>query len=1480
MTDLDVGDPLTASISGTPTLVWSGGALTAGQITALTAALVTGKLTFTSGVLSDGGAQTIGYSYDATAANLDFLKTGDTLTIGYQVQVSDGQLTTVTQPLNFVITGTEDAPALAAITQPASVAELTNAAAQDLAPIAGTLPVTDLDVGDPLTASISGTPTLVWSGGALTAGQITALTAALVTGKLTFTSGVLSDGGAQTIGYSYDATAANLDFLKTGDTLTIGYQVQVSDGQLTTVTQPLNFVITGTEDAPALAAITQPASVAELTNAAAQDLAPIAGTLPVTDLDVGDPLTASISGTPTLVWSGGALTAGQITALTAALVTGKLTFTSGVLSDGGAQTIGYSYDATAANLDFLKTGDTLTIGYQVQVSDGQLTTVTQPLNFVITGTEDAPALAAITQPASVAELTNAAAQDLAPIAGTLPVTDLDVGDPLTASISGTPTLVWSGGALTAGQITALTAALVTGKLTFTSGVLSDGGAQTIGYSYDATAANLDFLKTGDTLTIGYQVQVSDGQLTTVTQPLNFVITGTNDPPAAATFTPDASSGNPDPDNDSDPSGAHIDETAVIGQFAAVDPEGDAITYSLGSGSASGFSLNSSGKLAVGNSDVGAGTYTLNIRATDSHGAATTTPITIWVGGTSNDTPALSSITNTIIAYGLDGNDTIVTGSGNDVLIGGRGSDTMTGGGGTDTFNFTAGAGASFAGDSLLTIGGSGTSGTIAGYDTITDYTPAATALASEKIGFSGVSVSGGIAGSTPSTLQLHTASAVTSASVSNGIVTFNGGTSLTTLADVAAAVQFLQANDIGTTGSSLAFSATISGITHTFLFIQGSVNSAAANNVNDVLIDLPHVSATSLSTSGLSNQLAVIGALAPAGVAGDPINLALTDLSGGQSGPVTVTVTGAPSDWSMDQGTNLGAGAWAVQTSDPAALTIRTPAIFAGAALLNVTESWTNADGSTGTASLKDNVEAYAAGSPIFAWSGNDTLTGAGANNLFVFAQPIGNDTIYNFNAGSDKIDLIGFNNVASFSDIQAHLTDDASGNAVITIGSDESITVHGVSAAALTANNFVFDQTPVTNNAGMMTIGDNAMLPLSGIINNTGTIALDSAANTTTLELIQNGITLQGGGHVILSDSDANVISGAFPGITLTNVDNTISGAGQLGDWQTVLVNEGTIVATGTHALTIDTGSNAVINSGTLEATGSGGLIVNGDISNAGLIWADGGNITIGGAVTGTGSALISGAATFEFVAASSANVTFAGDNFGTLALDHPTDYTGQIFGFTGTSPQSSDAIDLKGIAFDAGTSWTYFDNAGSDTGGALTVSETINGTATAVDTLTFANGDYATANFILKSDGSGGTLIVDPPADSGRAMIDSGAPAPILTTGPANAPAGGNDTFVFKATTDSQSGAGNFDTINNFTHGSDHLDFTAIALANNVQQTAVDAAGLVDPHSISWFVDTAHNQTIVYVNTTDAANTVSMEVHLSGSNVNLAGSDILHHT
>ena len=317
-----------------------------------------------------------------------------------------------------------------------------------------------------------------------------------------------------------------------------------------------------------------------------------------------------------------------------------------------------------------------------------------------------------------------------------------------------------------------------------------------------------------------------------------------------------------------------------------------------------------------------------------------------------------------------------------------------------------------------------------------------------------------------------------------------------------------------------------------------------------------------------------------------------------------------------------------------------------------MTETWTNADGTPGIKIITDNLEAYAPGSPVFAWSGDDTLTGSSGQDLFVFSQPIGDDTVYNFNVSEDQIDLIGYAGFTSFDDVKNHLTTDVNGNAEITLADGQSITLYGSVAASLSAWNFVFDQTPVMNNAGTMIIGDGAILPLSGIINNTGTIAIGSAGNTTELELIQDGITLQGGGQVPLSDSDQNFISGAIPGVTLTNVDNTISGAGQLGDWQTILINQGTIVANGTHALTIDTGSNVVINSGALEATGPGSLIVNSDISNSGLIWAYGGNITIEGAVTGSGTAIINGGV-LEFFAASSIDVTFTDSSLDTLVLE-----------------------------------------------------------------------------------------------------------------------------------------------------------------------------------------------------------------------------------
>jgi hypothetical protein len=523
----------------------------------------------------------------------------------------------------------------------------------------------------------------------------------------------------------------------------------------------------------------------------------------------------------------------------------------------------------------------------------------------------------------------------------------------------------------------------------------------------------------------------------------------------------------------------------------------------------------------------------------------------------------------------------------------------------------------------------------------------------------------------------------------SGAVHFGGGNPTLSIAD-GDEVPPGSDDDVATYNASLSdpthgvlvftFTADSDGLTRDLAIIAVNGTIKDANDVNVNATPFIGVLSNHVHTDNtiVQEHLGLNEPAAPAGVAGEPINMALTDLSGGQSGPVTVTVAGAPSDWSLDQGTNLGGGIWAVRTSDPAALTIRTPANFVGAALLNVTENWTNADGSTGTASLKDNVEAYAAGSPIFALSGDDHLSGAGANDLFAFSRPIGDDIIYNFNTASDKIDLIGFNNVASFSDIQANLTDDVNGNAVIRFGIGETITLQGVHAASLNANDFVFDQVPVTTNAGSMSVSDGATLPLSGKINNTGTIELHSNGDETDLQIIAQGITLTGGGHVVLSDSAENVIVGTSANVTLTNVDNTIDGSGDLGGGQLTLVNDshGIIAVTSAfNQLIIDTGAGSFTNHGVVLSNGAGGLEIKGALYSDGMLEACAGLLKVDGDVIGGGHAMIDGG-NMEFAAASDAIVQFSGSIGGTLVLDDVSHFTGSVTGFA-----YGDTIDLSGI-------------------------------------------------------------------------------------------------------------------------------------------------------------------------------------------------------
>ncbi|QOL49120.1 cadherin domain-containing protein [Massilia litorea] len=634
----------------------------------------------------------------------------------------------------------------------------------------------------------------------------------------------------------------------------------------------------------------------------------------------------------------------------------------------------------------------------------------------------------------------------------------------------------------------------------------------------------------------------------------------------------------------------------------------------------------------------------------------------------------------------------------------------------------------------------------------------------------------------------------------------NGGNRTVTVTFSEAVTGFDSA-DVQAPGATIGAVSVVSGTSGTTYTVAVSGISGGGNNQPFNILASGSGSAFWTDAAGNGGVGFAVTNIKPAGIAGQPINLGLGVPTAEVSGMVSITVAGLPPDWTLNAGTRAADGSWTVQVADPATLTVTTPATYAGAAVLNITQSWTAQDGSAHMDFIADNVEAYAPGSPIFAVSSDDNLTGSSGADLFVFAQPIATDTVHNFDAAADKIDLIGFDGFTSFAAVQAHLADDARGNAVLTLNNGATITVVGVHAAALSANNFVFNQEPVTVNSGTLTISDGAIMPFSGVIENTGTIALASTGSDTSLEILVHSVTLQGGGDLRLSDSSGNIVFGGTAAATLTNVDNTISGAGQIGNGQMTLANAGTILADGAHALVIDTGSHAVTNTGTLAATGSGGLVINGALDNAGSLWANGGNVTVHGDVGGNGSATISGTATLQFGGAANGHTQFAADGDGTLVLDHSAAFTGTVAGFN-----AGDSL-VFGDLFGDDVRLAYSANA-TGTGGTLILSDGAHTASIALE------GQYTSAGFhdLL---GQGNVNIVNYSAHAGDQLQYGGSGDDVLAGGAGSdilvGGAGddlltgglGNDTFDFNLASDAGAAG---DVVGDFsksgTNGADVLD------------------------------------------------------------------------
>ncbi|CAH0224604.1 Serralysin G [Pseudomonas sp. Bi130] len=1380
---------------------------------------------------------TLANGTDGVASAVQSLKAGESHNEVFTIQVSDGLGGVDTQQVTVTVTGSNDAPVLsfASGNDVGAVQEDTSLS------VSGQFSSSDIDHAATATWSIAGSNTGSYGSIAVDS-----------SGQWTYT---LANGT--------DGVASAVQSLKAGESHNEVFTIQVSDGLGGVDTQQVTVTVTGSNDAPVLsfASGNDVGAVQEDTSLS------VSGQFSSSDIDHAATATWSIAGSNTGTYGSIAVDS-----------TGQWTYT---LANGT--------DGVASAVQSLQAGESHNEVFTIQVSDGLGGVDTQQVTVTVTGSNDAAVLSSanVTLTETNAPLTTG---------GSLTVSDIDSPESFhtqtnTAGSYGQFSIAtdgaWTYVANSAhnefaagttytdtfavssadGTLTSVTvhilgtndaAVLSTGiaNLTETNAAvdISTAGTLTISdvdsaatfvaqtntagsygqfsigtdgaWTYVANSAHNEFAA-GTTYTDTFAVSSADGTLTSVT----VHILGTNDAAVLSTGIANLTETNAAVDistagtltiSDVDSAATFVAQTNTAGSYGQ---------FSIGTGGAWTYVANSAhNEFAAGT------TYTDTFAVSSADG--TLTSVTVHIAG-SNDSPTITSngAGATASINVLENTTAVTTVVATDADLPAQ----------TLSYSILSTAGTDF---SKFSISSSG----VLTFNSAPDYENPQDVggTAGDNAYVVNVQVADGNGGIDTQTITVNVQNVVE--------------TPVDTVPPTVAVTGTALGSSVGSTSTvTFQFSETVSGFTLSDVAVTTTSGVPRGTFSNFTQVDGDTYTAILTRTQGGSIKVDVAAnsytdlagnpgaagssANLPAGVAGDPINLALNVPLADISGPVTVSISGVPSGWVFNAGTDNGDGTWTVHTNDPGALTVTAPSDFVGALVLDVNMNWSNSDGSTASAYVFNNVEVYAPGAPIFALSANDNLTGSSGADTFVFAQPIGNNQIFNFDAAADKIDLVGFTGINGFADLS--ITNDANGNALVSISTGQTVTLKGIDAADLSEANFQFDVDPLTNNTGTLTIADGAIMPFGGSIHNSGTIELGSAGSATSLEVLFRGATLTGGGQVLLSDNAQNVIFGGSADTVLNNVDNRISGAGQLGAGQMVLINSGLIMASGLNSLVLDTGTHTITNSGVLESTSTGGMTVASTVENTGHLWANGGDLRLLADVTGDGSATIDGNATLTFSGAAHGSVAFHGEGAGTLVIAQ-AETAGSLAGILGL--ESNDMLTFGNLTFGANTQLSYNTNA-SGAGGLLTVDDGVH--RAEVNLL----GHYSAEDFQVTDGGAAGTQVSYHGESSGTLV--GTMLADTINGGD------GNDIIVGRGGADTLSGGAGADVFAyfNVNEGGDHIldynyaegdkiDLSALLKANfvagtsqvsdfvQVVQTGNDITVKVDPDGASNgknFVDVA---------------------------------------
>jgi VCBS repeat-containing protein len=490
-------------------------------------------------------------TFSAPDKAFDYLAAGETVTLIYTIQIRDAAGGTSTETLTVNITGVDHAPALA----PDAVAF--HAATEQTSPgspplivdtASGSLSFTDVVLSNSHIATAALASELVSGGGALSSATLATLQSAIAVGITTDSTGI----GSGALGWNFSAPDQLFDFLRANQTLTLTYNIKLADNDGDTSTQPVKIVITGTNDVPHLIGETNPGAVV------VQALHPAVEVLPngistnslglhteTFDSQVAGSVIDNGAGFGTFFSS--ALNANFSGSNEAGVVNGSSGVTSAPDFATGPDTTNYLSVGTNGT-------ETITFN-EIQNAFGLYWGSVNPHNSItffngadlvasFTGADLSPRVGnyyvqffglnpfdkVVLQSDQAFEIDNLSAgfvlpsngEDLESLTGTLTATDADIGDTLTASVIGPAEVKYNGSTILPPNVDV--SSLIAASAVSFDTATTDGGPKVLHWVYNP-ATTVDFLNSGDTLTINYIAQVNDGSGSVGNQPLTITIVG-------------------------------------------------------------------------------------------------------------------------------------------------------------------------------------------------------------------------------------------------------------------------------------------------------------------------------------------------------------------------------------------------------------------------------------------------------------------------------------------------------------------------------------------------------------------------------------------------------------------------------------------------------------------------------------------------------------------------------------------------------------------------------------------------------------------------------------------------------------------------------------------------------------------------------------------------------------------------------------------